>query len=157
MESVDNSVDNKRIEKSLSLLTRKFVELLLASKNGILDLKVVSIFLLRFCKFIVVVGLGYLFDIFIWKLISLNVIFSLARTGFDIALFGELNLQYGYSSFVRYEIAPFCVMFDVTSNIGAIFDKNRNQEIQWAHFYSHNYFFLPFLHPKINICRSFPL
>lgn len=42
MESLDNSIDNKRIEKSLSLLTRKFVELLLASKNGILDLKVVS-------------------------------------------------------------------------------------------------------------------
>lgn len=42
MESLDNSIDNKRVEKSLSLLTRKFVELLLASKNGILDLKVVS-------------------------------------------------------------------------------------------------------------------
>lgn len=42
MEILDSSIDNKRIEKSLSLLTRKFVELLLASKNGILDLKVVS-------------------------------------------------------------------------------------------------------------------
>lgn len=42
MENLDNSIDNKRIEKSLSLLTRKFVELLLASKNGILDLKSVS-------------------------------------------------------------------------------------------------------------------
>lgn len=42
MDSLDTSIDNKRIEKSLSLLTRKFVELLLASKNGILDLKVVS-------------------------------------------------------------------------------------------------------------------
>lgn len=34
--------DNKRNEKSLSLLTRKFVSLLLSSKNGVLDLKSVS-------------------------------------------------------------------------------------------------------------------
>lgn len=42
IESPSKSIDNKRMEKSLSLLTRKFVELLLSSKNGILDLKAVS-------------------------------------------------------------------------------------------------------------------
>lgn len=39
----DTFNDSKRTEKSLSLLTRKFVSLLLASKRGILDLKSVSI------------------------------------------------------------------------------------------------------------------
>lgn len=45
MESPDPETlpDGKRTEKSLSLLTRKFVSLLLSSKNGILDLKNVSI------------------------------------------------------------------------------------------------------------------
>lgn len=44
MESPESDafVDGKRTEKSLSLLTRKFVSLLLSSKNGILDLKNVS-------------------------------------------------------------------------------------------------------------------
>lgn len=42
MDTEDVSTENKRMEKSLSLLTRKFVELLLSSKNGILDLKTVS-------------------------------------------------------------------------------------------------------------------
>ncbi|XP_031618781.1 transcription factor E2F5 isoform X2 [Contarinia nasturtii] len=41
MESPESDafIDGKRNEKSLSLLTRKFVSLLLSSKNGILDLK----------------------------------------------------------------------------------------------------------------------
>ncbi|XP_055295053.1 transcription factor E2F5 isoform X2 [Sitodiplosis mosellana] len=40
MESPESdAIDGKRTEKSLSLLTRKFVSLLLSSKNGILDLK----------------------------------------------------------------------------------------------------------------------
>lgn len=39
---LDPTNDSKRNEKSLSLLTRKFVQLLLSSKKGILDLKVVS-------------------------------------------------------------------------------------------------------------------
>lgn len=42
MEENELSGDSKRVGKSLSLLTRKFVQLLLASKNGILDLKIVS-------------------------------------------------------------------------------------------------------------------
>lgn len=44
MESpeTDALIDGKRTEKSLSLLTHKFVDLLLKSKNGILDLKSVS-------------------------------------------------------------------------------------------------------------------
>lgn len=44
MESPESDAffDGKRTEKSLSLLTRKFVSLLLSSKNGILDLKSVS-------------------------------------------------------------------------------------------------------------------
>lgn len=45
MESPESDAfnDGKRTEKSLSLLTRKFVSLLLSSKNGILDLKSVSV------------------------------------------------------------------------------------------------------------------
>lgn len=39
----DTFIDGKRTEKSLSLLTRKFVSLLFSSKNGLLDLKSVSI------------------------------------------------------------------------------------------------------------------
>ena len=44
MDISDVSIDSKRFEKSLSLLTRKFVELLLSSEDGILDLKDVRIF-----------------------------------------------------------------------------------------------------------------
>lgn len=45
MESPESDaiLDGKRTEKSLSLLTRKFVSLLLSSKHGILDLKTVSV------------------------------------------------------------------------------------------------------------------
>lgn len=42
LDEFDALNDNKRTEKSLSLLTRKFVSLLLSSKRGILDLKNVS-------------------------------------------------------------------------------------------------------------------
>lgn len=50
MESPESDafVDGKRTEKSLSLLTRKFVSLLLSSKNGILDLKNVSNLIILF-------------------------------------------------------------------------------------------------------------
>lgn len=43
LDEFDVFNDNKRTEKSLSLLTRKFVALLLSSKRGILDLKSVSV------------------------------------------------------------------------------------------------------------------
>lgn len=67
MESLDNFIDNKRIEKSLSLLTRKFVELLLASKNGILDLKVVSnqiVSILFMCRVSAISGRCIVFPLF---------------------------------------------------------------------------------------------
>lgn len=43
LDDFDVFNDNKRTEKSLSLLTRKFVSLLLSSNRGILDLKSVSL------------------------------------------------------------------------------------------------------------------
>lgn len=122
MESLDNSIDNKRIEKSLSLLTRKFVELLLASKNGILDLKVVST--QAFHSFCANWLLNHAFALFfmVYFCLWINFIPSLLiHFDFYYALFDKLKFQYGHTKFGRYEIAPFCVMFDVISNIGAIF------------------------------------
>lgn len=42
---VDNNGDNKRTDKSLGILTRKFVQILQKTSNGVLDLKYVSEFL----------------------------------------------------------------------------------------------------------------
>lgn len=47
---VDNSGDTKRTDKSLGILTRKFVQILQKTTNGVLDLKYVSVLLfVRFC------------------------------------------------------------------------------------------------------------
>lgn len=40
---VDSSGDTKRTDKSLGILTRKFVQILQKTSNGVLDLKYVSI------------------------------------------------------------------------------------------------------------------
>lgn len=52
MDDSDKNNDTKRVGRSLSLLTRKFVSLLLSSKNGILDLKIVSKFLYNNLSFV---------------------------------------------------------------------------------------------------------
>lgn len=41
---VDNSGDGKRTDKSLGILTRKFVQILQKTTNGVLDLKYVSLY-----------------------------------------------------------------------------------------------------------------
>lgn len=48
MDDSELNNDTKRVGKSLSVLTRKFVSLLLSSKNGILDLKLVSKFSFKY-------------------------------------------------------------------------------------------------------------
>lgn len=40
--AVDGSADSKRTDKSLGILTRKFVQILQKTSNGVLDLKYVS-------------------------------------------------------------------------------------------------------------------
>lgn len=44
---VDNSGDTKRTDKSLGILTRKFVQILQKTSNGVLDLKYVSFLLVE--------------------------------------------------------------------------------------------------------------
>lgn len=39
---VDSTTDTKRMDKSLGILTRKFVQILQKTSNGVLDLKYVS-------------------------------------------------------------------------------------------------------------------
>lgn len=53
---VDNSGDTKRTDKSLGILTRKFVQILQKTSNGVLDLKYVSV-----CGVCIVLSFGYCF------------------------------------------------------------------------------------------------
>lgn len=102
----DTFNDSKRTEKSLSLLTRKFVSLLLSSKKGILDLKSVSIAncLIKLAEKWQSIGLRASFtDIFVFK------------EHFSVIINSKLcEMRNGAS--------VFCALFSVTTDI-FYFDK----------------------------------